>query len=59
MATHHDITPTFGATDYLKFFAAGALAATSTHGVRRDQCPPEKKKDLSFILTTKNRPQHP
>lgn len=27
-------TPDFTAPDYVKFFSAGALAATLTHGVR-------------------------
>lgn len=26
--------PNYGPTDYVKFFGAGALAATLTHGVR-------------------------
>lgn len=28
------ITPNFTLSDYAKFFGAGALAATTTHGVR-------------------------
>jgi solute carrier family 25 phosphate transporter 3 len=33
MATKSQELPTFTASDYLKFFGAGALAATSTHAV--------------------------
>lgn len=33
MATKSNELPTFTASDYVKFFGAGALAATSTHGV--------------------------
>lgn len=29
----HDDLPNYGPTDYAKFFSAGALAATLTHGV--------------------------
>ncbi|KAI0195412.1 mitochondrial phosphate carrier protein [Astrocystis sublimbata] len=32
MSSQDGITPTFGLADYTKFFAAGALAATLTHG---------------------------
>ncbi|GAP92068.1 putative mitochondrial phosphate carrier protein [Rosellinia necatrix] len=32
MASRNEITPRFGANDYVKFFGAGALAATLTHG---------------------------
>ncbi|KAI3322132.1 mitochondrial phosphate carrier protein [Xylariaceae sp. AK1471] len=32
MASQHEVTPRFGASDYVKFFSAGALAATLTHG---------------------------
>ncbi|KAI0399192.1 mitochondrial phosphate carrier protein [Xylaria palmicola] len=32
MASSDQITPHFGASDYVKFFGAGALAATLTHG---------------------------
>ncbi|KAI0410892.1 mitochondrial phosphate carrier protein [Xylaria grammica] len=32
MASRDGITPRFGASDYVKFFGAGALAATLTHG---------------------------
>ncbi|KAH8159357.1 hypothetical protein CIB48_g8893 [Xylaria polymorpha] len=32
MASQDGITPRFGASDYAKFFGAGALAATLTHG---------------------------
>ncbi|KAI3333082.1 mitochondrial phosphate carrier protein [Ustulina deusta] len=32
MASQNEITPRFGARDYVKFFGAGALAATLTHG---------------------------
>lgn len=35
MAPKKDELPAFGLGDYAKFFAAGALAATSTHGVSR------------------------
>ena len=28
------VTPNFTGSDYVKFFSAGALAATLTHGVR-------------------------
>lgn len=33
MASKSNQTPDFTAADYIKFFSAGALAATSTHGV--------------------------
>lgn len=29
----HDDLPNYGPADYVKFFSAGALAATLTHGV--------------------------
>lgn len=32
--TKEKITPDFTVGDYVKFFGAGALAATATHGVR-------------------------
>ncbi|KAI0523895.1 mitochondrial phosphate carrier protein [Xylaria bambusicola] len=32
MASQNGITPTFSLGDYVKFFGAGALAATATHG---------------------------
>ncbi|KAI1437599.1 mitochondrial phosphate carrier protein [Xylaria sp. CBS 124048] len=32
MALQHEVTPRFSAKDYVKFFGAGALAATLTHG---------------------------
>ncbi|KAI8628073.1 mitochondrial phosphate carrier protein [Xylariaceae sp. FL1651] len=32
MSSKNETTPTFGASDYVKFFGAGALAATLTHG---------------------------
>ncbi|KAI0536669.1 mitochondrial phosphate carrier protein [Xylaria digitata] len=32
MASQNEIIPRFGASDYVKFFGAGALAATLTHG---------------------------
>ncbi|TGJ83024.1 hypothetical protein E0Z10_g5738 [Xylaria hypoxylon] len=32
MASQNEVTPTFVASDYVKFFGAGALAATLTHG---------------------------
>ncbi|KAM3523754.1 hypothetical protein NHJ13051_004942, partial [Beauveria bassiana] len=32
MAAKQDKTPDFTLPDYLKFFSAGALAATLTHG---------------------------
>ncbi|KAJ2967048.1 hypothetical protein NUW58_g10529 [Xylaria curta] len=32
MASQGKITPRFGPGDYVKFFGAGALAATLTHG---------------------------
>ncbi|CAJ2500828.1 Uu.00g036810.m01.CDS01 [Anthostomella pinea] len=32
MSSPNQITPTFSASDYAKFFGAGALAATATHG---------------------------
>ncbi|KAI1329237.1 mitochondrial phosphate carrier protein [Xylariaceae sp. FL0255] len=32
MPSQNEVTPTFGPSDYLKFFSAGALAATLTHG---------------------------
>lgn len=34
MAFKSNELPSFTVSDYVKFFAAGALAATSTHGVR-------------------------
>jgi solute carrier family 25 phosphate transporter 3 len=33
MATKQSETPNFTFSDYVKFFGAGALAATSTHAV--------------------------
>lgn len=33
MATKQSEVPNFTISDYVKFFGAGALAATSTHGV--------------------------
>jgi solute carrier family 25 phosphate transporter 3 len=35
MATKQSDVPNFTISDYAKFFGAGALAATSTHGVSR------------------------
>lgn len=32
--------PNYGPTDYTKFFGAGALAATLTHGVRLEPISP-------------------
>ena len=33
MSSAVEVTPTFTPSDYAKFFGAGALAATLTHGV--------------------------
>lgn len=37
-----DELPNFTVSDYVKFFAAGALAATSTHGVSFHQLTPSR-----------------
>jgi hypothetical protein len=37
--TGEKITPDFTVSDYVKFFGAGALAATATHGVRTSPVP--------------------
>lgn len=39
--------PNYGPTDYVKFFGAGALAATLTHGVRSSCKPLNADKTLS------------
>jgi len=39
MASPSDKTPDFTTTDYIKFFGAGALAATVTHGVGKNTSP--------------------
>lgn len=52
--------PNYGPTDYAKFFGAGALAATLTHGVRLDlistpgpypQPPPPPKTEIPLELS--------
>lgn len=42
MALQQEVAPRFGAGDYVKFFGAGALAATLTHGVSPARKPKRK-----------------
>lgn len=46
-----DDLPNYGPVDYVKFFGAGALAATLTHGVRQPGHPSAKLRTTSMLGT--------